>query len=267
MKNKEMYPTLEVITPNIAHEWLAHNTGNRKVKSTHVASIVLQIEQDEYMLTHQAIAFTGDKLDPVRLIDGQHTLLAIAKSGATLKKWVFWNCDNGTFAVIDGGVARNFSDHHGWNRNDIAITQFFHRLITGVGSKMTKTDADSIFSVIGEYCTKLMQLCATNKKGITSAAIRSGVIYAILRNKDHSDVICNHYRNMVLGNIHQLPASISRFYIKMTQARYHGDEGAKYQFAIAYKCFSPENYGLTKIYLDVTEQINNAKSWVSSSID
>lgn len=267
MKTKEMYPTLEIITPNIAREWIAHNTDNRRIRTTHVANIVLQIEQGEYMLTHQAIAFTGDKSDPVRLIDGQHTLTAIAKSGATLKKWVFWNCDDSTYAVIDGGVTRSFADHHGWGKNDIAVTQFYHRLITGIGSKMTKTNADSIFYVIGEYHTRLIKSCATTKKGITSAAIRAGVIYAMLRNKDHVDLICEHYRNMVLENIHQLPASISRFYIKMKQARYKGDEGAKYQFAIAAKCFSPENYGLTKIYLDVTELTNNAKAWVKSSME
>lgn len=261
-----MYPTLEVITPDTAKQWLAYNTGNRRLKNTHVNSIVAQIEQGEYMLTHQAIAFTGDKSDPIRLIDGQHTLTAIAKSGATLKKWVFWNCDNSTFAVIDGGVTRSFADHHGWGKNDIAVTSFFHKLISGLHIKMTKTEADRVFSLVGEYHTKLMDSCPTQKKGITSAPIRAGIVYAMLRNKDYVDLICEHYRNMVLENIHQLPASISRFYVKMTQAKYKGEEGAKYQFAIAEKCFSPENYGLTKIYLDVTESTKNAKAWIESSI-
>ena len=69
------------LTPAIASEMLKHqHPGQRNLKEQHMEAIARSMLSDTYVWTGDPIRFDSDN----RLIDGQHRLSAIVKSGVTL---------------------------------------------------------------------------------------------------------------------------------------------------------------------------------------
>lgn len=95
------------ISPEYAKEvLLTRNKGNRPVKNAAVAKLLQAIQNGEWRLTHQGIAFDWHG----NLVDGQHRLIAIAKSGMTVPVSVTTNCDPSIFIACDIGTARTSGD-------------------------------------------------------------------------------------------------------------------------------------------------------------
>lgn len=96
---------LEVITPDIAEEMLG--TNHERQRSVN-ERIVLQYAHD---MTEERWPITGDTIKEDwngRIIDGQHRLRAIIKSGATIETFVARGLDPDVFADLDQGRKRSF---------------------------------------------------------------------------------------------------------------------------------------------------------------
>jgi len=128
-----MKPELIEITPELAAEWLKYNHDNRNLPVGNSKYYARLIESGEFFLTHQGLAFTGNRDNPGRLIDGQTRLTAIIATGTNITQWVFWNCSEHTFQAIDGGKQRSFIDHHGWDKQRIAF-------VNTVAARTAETD-------------------------------------------------------------------------------------------------------------------------------
>ena len=103
------YPTfgVEHITPAFAERVLeTKNAKNRKVKPANLKRLISSIDNGEWILTNQGIAFDADG----NLLDGQHRLLAICKTGKTLPIMVARNMDPKIFNCVDTGTARTAAD-------------------------------------------------------------------------------------------------------------------------------------------------------------
>ncbi len=94
------------ITPEIAEEYLSHNTHNRALTPSKVDRHVRTIQRNEWMTTHQGVALDWNG----NLLDGQHRLRAIVESGRTVTMYVTTGMDPATFAVIDTGKNRSATD-------------------------------------------------------------------------------------------------------------------------------------------------------------
>lgn len=109
------------MTPEWAHEILKNqNKSNRPVKNTAVAKLLKAIENGEWKLTHQGIAFDWHG----NLVDGQHRLIAIAKSGVSVPISMATDCDPSIFIACDIGTARTSGDVlsvNGATKNDATI--------------------------------------------------------------------------------------------------------------------------------------------------
>lgn len=94
------------ITPELAKEYLATNIHNRNPREYKVDTIVRD-------MINGAWQFNGD---PIRfdvngnLIDGQHRLYAIIKSGCTIKMLVIYGLPASTQETVDIGAKRTLSD-------------------------------------------------------------------------------------------------------------------------------------------------------------
>tara|TARA_R100001129_G_scaffold8574_1_gene6072 strand:- start:18 stop:884 length:867 start_codon:yes stop_codon:yes gene_type:complete len=98
---------VEEITPEYAQEILDQkNNNNRTIKQTNLNRLVKAIDNDEWQVTNQGIAFDSEG----NLLDGQHRLLAIVKTGQALKIMVARNMHPEIFNVVDTGTARMASD-------------------------------------------------------------------------------------------------------------------------------------------------------------
>lgn len=98
-------PQIKTITPEIAREMLKCNTRNLPVRQTHVDYLASEMSAGRWQLTHQGIAFDGDVL-----VDGQHRLLAVVQSGATVEMWVFGDVPLEVQAMVDKGRIRSVAD-------------------------------------------------------------------------------------------------------------------------------------------------------------
>lgn len=96
-----------IITPEIASEWLTRNKSNRQVKMGVVNNYVKQMQAGQWKEnTGESIKFD----DKGNLIDGQHRLHAIIRSGKSISMEVKTDMDWNTRKVIDTGTKRVAAD-------------------------------------------------------------------------------------------------------------------------------------------------------------
>ena len=98
---------IEQISPDFANEVLqTKNKNNRGLKKGNLDKLVKAINNNEWTITNQGIAFDRDG----NLIDGQHRLQAIVNTGKTLPVMVARNMDPNIFHCVDKGIARTAAD-------------------------------------------------------------------------------------------------------------------------------------------------------------
>lgn len=98
--------TTEIITPELAQEYLGTSLGNRKIRQKDVDAIARNILAGTFLVTHQGIAFdeTG------HLLDGHHRLLAVVKANVPIQIDVARGVPRESVVVIDTMNVRTFSD-------------------------------------------------------------------------------------------------------------------------------------------------------------
>lgn len=94
------------VTPEIAEQMLGHNTHNRNPRTHSVAAYALDMANGDWRWTGDPIRFSTDGT----LLDGQHRLLAIAKSGVTIPMLVIRGLAREAQEDIDRGVPRKYAD-------------------------------------------------------------------------------------------------------------------------------------------------------------
>lgn len=97
-----------LITPQQADEWLKAKNyqDNRKLRASVVDRYARDMESGKWTTTHQGIAFNTRG----ELIDGQHRLAAIAKSGVSITLTVSTDVPCASFAHVDLGFSRTAQD-------------------------------------------------------------------------------------------------------------------------------------------------------------
>ena len=96
-----------LITPSIAKQFLEANIANRRVK----IPVLIQYSND--MLNGRWKEDTAETIKISKtgvVLDGQHRLMAIIKSGVSVFFTVATNLEDSVFDVIDTGSSRNSSD-------------------------------------------------------------------------------------------------------------------------------------------------------------
>lgn len=138
LKNKLMSITtnLETITPERAQNWLdEHNVKNRPINETNLQALLHDMKTDNFHLTGETIKFAsnGD------LLDGQHRLMAIAKSKKPCKMMVMRGLSSDAFKYIDTGRTRKASDVLGIEgiKNPSKIAAMVKFIITFKAGKYT----------------------------------------------------------------------------------------------------------------------------------
>jgi hypothetical protein len=95
------------VTPAMAEKWLAATTfRNRNVSSTVVFRYAADIAKGEWLLNGESIVLD----DNGNVIDGQHRLRAIMKSGRSIQSVVVRGVSSETFHTIDIGKKRGHGD-------------------------------------------------------------------------------------------------------------------------------------------------------------
>lgn len=121
--------TIIEVTPALAEQWLARNTNNRKLSQAVVQQYAGAMERGEWNLGNAAIA-----KDPEgNLLDGQHRLHAVVRSGVTIRQMLVEGLAPHTQDSMDSGRKRTLEqqlDRYGYkNARDLAATlNFLYRI-------------------------------------------------------------------------------------------------------------------------------------------
>jgi hypothetical protein len=97
---------LETITPRKAADWLKRNINNRPMSEKFVQRLADAMTASQWQVNGDPIRFdsSGD------LIDGQHRLTAVIKSGVSIESWVLRGVESTAFDTIDKGHVRTNGD-------------------------------------------------------------------------------------------------------------------------------------------------------------
>jgi hypothetical protein len=99
-------PAFVPIDPQTAARWLKRNTKNRKLRRSDVDAYARDMLAGNWQMTGEAIKFAPDGT----LLDGQHRLAAIVKSGVTVTLLVIRNVPATAQAAMDSGTKRTAAD-------------------------------------------------------------------------------------------------------------------------------------------------------------
>jgi len=115
------------ITPEIAKKLLEKNLVNRKIRDGHVDWLASQMKAGYWRFTGDSIKFNRDGI----LVDKQHTLTAIVRSGTTQRFVIIGGLDDEIIDVIDTGIARTSGDVLGMNgiQNGNAVAGICRRIL------------------------------------------------------------------------------------------------------------------------------------------
>jgi hypothetical protein len=107
MQAKKMTPSvqLEEISPHKAAELLKFNHSNRRMIPNHLNRLISEMLNGDWRVTGDTIKLNGE-----RLLDGQHRLEAVVRSGVTIWSYVARNVDTDAFDMIDTGRSRQGGD-------------------------------------------------------------------------------------------------------------------------------------------------------------
>lgn len=119
---------LMTVTPELAAEWLGHNTHNRSLGNATVLSYSRQMKDGLWLLNGDSVRFSDQGV----LLDGQHRLAAVIHSGASITMWVGRGFPLEVQATIDTQRKRTAGDALGLegyaNGNQLAaVVRMVHR--------------------------------------------------------------------------------------------------------------------------------------------
>lgn len=99
--------TRERVSPRIAQDWLnRHNDRNRRIRASHVVTLARAMEHDRWLENGVPIAFS----ESGRLLDGQHRLHAVIKSGRAQWFSIVRGLPDSAYDTFDQGSVRTTAD-------------------------------------------------------------------------------------------------------------------------------------------------------------
>ena len=139
---------IETITPEKAQEYLRDNTYNRPLSKVYVNALADQMKRGQWRMNGEPVIFSGSG----RLLDGQHRLAAIAKSGVSVEMAVTRGVDEDAFATIDTGKGRTAGDVFAIAgiRNYVVIAAGLAKLAMMVKGQNNLFDGSSNYKVGGK---------------------------------------------------------------------------------------------------------------------
>lgn len=102
--------SITTITPDQATGYLDTVRDNRNISQKHVRNLSDSLQDNRWMVNGESVKFATDDEGQSYLMDGQHRMLAIIKSGLPMTTVVIEGLDPLSFPSIDSGKRRSLSD-------------------------------------------------------------------------------------------------------------------------------------------------------------
>lgn len=155
------------VTPDLANDLLRLNTENRPVKPMVVNKYAKELDEGTFHFTGDAIKISKEGV----LLDGQHRLLAIVKSGKPMQMHIQSGLDPNVFLVLDTGTQRTISDimglkHYKYYNKVASVARIIHTIqnkepIGGVEGRAKRQHSVLLKMVESLDKDRLEEACAT----------------------------------------------------------------------------------------------------------
>ena len=170
------------VTPQQAEAWLKGNTLNRDLRAAAVKKYARAMAAGQWELTPDGISFSPSG----RILQGQHRLHAIVKSGCTVMMRVTYNVPESAYAKLDTGVIRNLQDRTGADKRE---AQCAHAMITGFhgynkAASWTTDDIDQFYRTHEMAIRFAVQAAQTSTVGLRRPQL-AAVIARAFYTEDH----------------------------------------------------------------------------------
>ena len=234
------YLGIKRITPDVAEIWLANNTDNRKVRRATVIQYAEDMSNGKWVPTHQGIALNRAG----NVVDGQHRLLAIIRSGVTLDMPVFeLDCESALVTPIDVGKKRSIQDITELGIKESGAAAFILKHIFGfvAFSPAMVVDMYKKISLFHE------QLSKVSAKGVSSAAVRAATICLMAEGENAKA----KYAWLVNTDFKNFTDGMASFYRQVQDKGSSNSSAAKLKFAMAYFALSKNGDDKKRIIVKV----------------
>jgi len=142
-----------IITSEQAKKWLEKNSGggkgNRKISQRQLNFLTESILRGQWVLNGETIKIGKDG----SIIDGQHRLMAIVRSGMSIESLVVFDCDPEAYNTIDKGRARTAGETF----RNLAIVNWDRSAASTCVLKMLKTNVRSVVALSSDERIKIYQ--------------------------------------------------------------------------------------------------------------
>jgi hypothetical protein len=199
--------SIETITPDTARCWLEnHNHGNRPIKKSVVAKYAEIMLAGKWLTSPEGIIFSSS--NPVRLLQGQHRLMAIAESGVTIPMLVVRGADESVFSVLDRGIMRSAADALSIDKK-LSEAARLALLISKkrIGAAVSDYQILEAAKILAAPHAMVYSRCPSSKPVFSSTPFRLAACARIMSsNDDHGiEYVLSMYQNLVLGRVGSLP--------------------------------------------------------------
>lgn len=165
--------TVEKLTPEMAEELLSRNTHNRTVKRKNIEKIARAITNGEWKLNGEAIKISTTGT----ILDGQHRLLAVIETGATIETLIITGLAPDTQETMDTGSQRSAADalKLRGEPNNTTLAAIAKRIIVMNGSGMRAATSNSYVVTTAEIVNLVERVPGLREIARQANSLRSKV--------------------------------------------------------------------------------------------
>jgi len=185
--------TREQFTPVLAAITIsAHNKDNRTLRESTVNTYSRDMQNGKWRETHQCIAFNQDG----DLIDGQHRLHAVLRSGETIWFYVarYSGSQTAMHLPIDQNIKRSAADIIGCDRRTQETSTAILRLSSGAVKGVSASEIEDCIKKYSRQISRVQEVIKTNVRHRTSASARAAIVILIHSQAEHEDEIMEQYK-------------------------------------------------------------------------
>jgi hypothetical protein len=175
------------ITPSMAEHYLSKNVLNRTISRQLVDKYAHDMENNNWVLNHQGIAFYEDG----SIADGQHRLLGIIKSRKAIQMLVTTGLKKPSAITIDVGRKRSMADGIKIGELSDWITQRHISLMNQIAEPRRLTAKETVEWLEGMKSSAqfAVDVLSSNKRALVNSVLHAAMALAHFYNPSRDDCL------------------------------------------------------------------------------
>jgi hypothetical protein len=237
--------TLELISPDVAKQYLERNKNNRSITKERVLGLTRDIQSGAFVVTHQCIAFNANG----ELIDGQHRLSAVVASKMTVQMYVarYERTETAMALPFDNGLTRKHYDILDITRKQSELASAVLR-IKGGPKTFTPADVQACIDTHKDRFNAILACSHNTAKHRSSAGAKAAIALLLRKYPDAADEIVDQYVKFLNFNLDGMWPSAAACVRALENIRATGGSGVQRMVSVrVWYAFHPENKQLKLI--------------------